>query len=84
MTYSVNWTRRARTHLAALWLQALDRRAVTAAQAQVDRLLAFDPLGNGVPVSEGLYAIDVCPLRALFKISDADRRVTVVSVSLLV
>jgi hypothetical protein len=46
----------------------------------MDRLLAADPWGNGVPVSEGLYAIEVPPLRALFEIHDAAKFVKVVSV----
>ncbi len=81
MSYSVDWAPDALSELAATWIQQVPfRQAITAAQERLDRLLAADPLGNGTPVSEGLYAIDVAPLRAQFEVSGADRLVTVVSV----
>jgi hypothetical protein len=83
MNYSVDWTDDARDGLATIWLQSTDRQAVTAASATIDRLLAQDPLGNSVPVSEGLYAIEVSPLAALFEIDDTTLSVTVVSVGRL-
>jgi len=55
MKFSVRWTPSARHQLAAIWFaQVHDRRAITIAQAQIDRLLALDPLGNGIVLSEGL------------------------------
>jgi hypothetical protein len=81
MTYSVDWAPEARATLATIWMKAADRQAVTAAQARIDRLLTANPLGNGTPVSEGLYAIEVHPLRALFEPPDVRRLVWVVSVS---
>jgi hypothetical protein len=83
MNWTVDWTPEALSHLTAVWLQAPDRQAVTAAQARIDALLAADPLAHGLPRSEGLHAIDVPPLRAVFEVSDADRTVTVVSVNWL-
>ncbi len=80
MNYAVVWTDDALDGLATTWLQSPDPQAVTAAQATIDRLLAVDPLGNGRPVSEGLYAIEVPPLRAQFEVSEQDQVVTVVSV----
>ena len=80
MSYSVAWTNDALFSLAAIWLRAWDRQAVTSAQVAIDRALGENPLGNGRHVSEGLYAIDVPPLRAQFEISDSARIVTVVSV----
>ena len=80
MNFSVRWDRDARNTLAAVWLAARDRRAVTAAQARIDHLLATDPLGKGTPVSEGLYAIQVHPLRALYEVDDIRRAVRVVSI----
>ena len=71
------------SHLTAIWLLSPDRRAVTAAQARIDQLLAADPLGHGFPVSEGLYAIEVHALRPAFELSVADRRVKVVAVAWL-
>ena len=83
MTYSVDWAPDALSALATTYLQAPDRRAVTAAQARIDQLLATDPLGNSTPVSEGLYAIDEPPLRALFEVSVPLHWVKVVSVEWL-
>jgi hypothetical protein len=78
--FSVDWTEDAQAELAAIWLRASDRRAVTTAQHRIDRLLASDPFTHGSEIVEELYAIDVPPLRAHFEVSSADRVVTVVSV----
>jgi hypothetical protein len=80
MNYFVTWAPDALNALAAIWIRAPDRRAVTAAQARIDHLLASDPLANGTHVSEGLYAINVPPLRAQFEIPDGGQLVRVVSV----
>jgi hypothetical protein len=80
MSYTVNWETPALNTLATIWIRAVNRRAVTTAQARIDRLLSVDPLDNGVPVSEGLYAIEVHPLRALFEVLEASKSVKVVSV----
>jgi hypothetical protein len=45
--FTVEWLPDALRELASLWLQAVDRNAVTAAQEEADRLLAQDPEGNG-------------------------------------
>ena len=78
MSYAVDWTDDALAALADVWTQALDRQAVTVAQVAIDRLLAADPLGNSTPVSEGLHAIEVHPLRVLFELAEEEQVVTVV------
>jgi hypothetical protein len=84
MKYLVDWTREARSDLAAIWIRYKSHRnAVTAAQATMDRLLSQDPLANGFPLSEGLYGIHVSPLRATFEMSSQDVSVTVESVNWL-
>jgi hypothetical protein len=83
MTYRLSWTRNAKSALARAWLQAVDRNAVAAAQISIDRLLGSDPLRHRIAVREGLYAIEVHPLRALFEIDSTRRRVRVVGVGLL-
>jgi hypothetical protein len=80
MRYTVDWSDDALDTLAAIWMQATDPWAVTAAQATIDRLLAADPYRHGQAVSEGLYAIKVPPLKAQFEVSDGNRAVRVVSV----
>lgn len=80
MSYIVDWEAPARATLATIWIRAANRQAVTTAQARIDRLLATDPLGHGIAISEGLYAVEVHPLRALFEIAETEKCVTVVSV----
>lgn len=84
MNYKVNWEPNAISALAAIWLQAANRQAVTVAQDEIDRLLAADPYAHGISVSEGLYAIEVDPLRAQFELSDANHIVRVVAVGWLI
>jgi hypothetical protein len=81
MRYTVDWAPEALATLTTIWMQAADRRAVTAAEAEINRLLIANPLGNGWPLPEGLYAIEAHPLRALFEPPDVRGIVWVVSVS---
>ena len=82
MSYKVDWTPEARSPLADLWVRYPAHRAqITAAQHRIDQHLAADPFNNGYPLSEGLYAIHVPPLRVIYEISDATRAVTVVGVN---
>jgi hypothetical protein len=80
MNYAVDWTDDAITALTVIRTLSTDRAAVTAAQTTIDQRLASSPLGFGFVVSEGLYAIEVHPLRAQLEISDTTHVVTVVSV----
>ena len=83
MRFEVHWEDDDLAVLASLWLSAPDKMAVTRAQAAIDRLLAVDPIKNRTPLSEGIYAIEVHPLRVLYEINLADRSVDVVAVKLL-
>jgi hypothetical protein len=78
--YAVSWQSEAEDELASIWIQALDRQAVTQAQVQVDRLLARDPLGCGSEVAEGLWKIMLVPLVVYYEVDNNRRRVTVVKV----
>jgi hypothetical protein len=80
MNYKVRWNAAARNTLAIIWIGSANRRAVTAAQARIDHLLAADPLRYGTSVSEGLYVIEVHPLRAVFEVDATNKTVKVVSV----
>ena len=66
--------------LASIYLQANSRRAVTVAQARVDRLLASDPIRNAHRMSEGMYVIDVPPLVVAYTVHTTQRLVQVVGV----
>jgi hypothetical protein len=83
MRYTVDWSDDATDSLAAIWLQATDRRAVTAAESRIDRLLASDPQANGVHLSEGLWEIVDPPLIARYEIDPASRTVKVTQVGML-
>ena len=83
MSYTVKWEPDPVSTLSEIWLEAADRKAITAAQARIDRLLASDPLANATFVSEGLYGMNAEPLRVLLEISIPKRVVKVVSVGLL-
>jgi hypothetical protein len=79
MKFDVDWEEDVLSALASLWLFAADRAALTQAQASVDRLLAKDPIGNGIALSEGIYAIEVPPLRVLYEVNEGARSVKVVA-----
>ena len=79
--YRVVWARKALRDLAAIWLAAPDKHAVTQAQATADRWLASDPYRNGQLLAEGLWAVTVVPLRLSFEIDDTRSRVNVTDVN---
>ncbi|HEY8504407.1 MAG TPA: hypothetical protein VIL46_07470 [Gemmataceae bacterium] len=62
MNFSVHWPAAVLADLAAIWLAARDRNAVTAAQSAIERALGADPVGNGRLLSEGLWRMDHPPL----------------------
>ncbi len=59
-----------------IWLTAPNRAAVTQAQFQVDQILAADPR-RGKHLAEGLFAIEVLPLKVYYEIDEANQRVVV-------
>ena len=80
MKYSVDWAPDAESELAEIWVNQPDeRRNISMAQNQIDRLLTRDPLGYSSMLSEGLYAIVVQPLRIIFEVSNTEMSVRVVS-----
>lgn len=77
MKYDLDGTSEAKAQFAMLWItQVANRSTITQAAARIDLALATDPLKNATPKSEGLFAIDMHPLRAIFEI--LDNRVIVV------
>ncbi len=75
--FGVTWVPHAEGSLARIWLGSSDPLAVTRAQAQIDALLARDPIGHGQHVQEGLYRIVVPPLTAFYSVDTARRIVEV-------
>ena len=81
MSYLVQWDDHELNMLAAVWNEAPDKAAVTEALAEIERLLARDPIGYSEALPEGLFVIEVDPLRVLFEFSEAAKHVKVVSVA---
>jgi len=80
MNYQVSWKRVARDQLADLWVAATDRNAITRAANTLDTLLARDPLNYGESRSGARRIVVEPPLVAVFKVDQANRKVTVLAV----
>ena len=78
--YSVALNEEAENDLIDIWVNAVDRNAVTQAQAEIERRLGSDPKAYGNFVSEGLWRIDLPPLVAFYSIDDARSAVQVTNV----
>lgn len=81
--FTVDWGPDAEVELARIWMTAPDPKAVTAAQARADQLLARNPVGHGRHLHEGLYRIDSPPLFLHYTVDDASRTVSVTGVGQL-
>ena len=81
--YTVVWLRDAIDELGEIWLSSTDRNAVREASAEIDRELATNAKAKGNPLSEGLRTYDAPPLRAVYSVSDPDRKVEVARVRLM-
>jgi hypothetical protein len=78
-SYQVTWRLEAEDSLASLWVaDSADKEAIRRASVLIDRLLSTNPKLSGTAISEGLWGINAHPLRAIFTVDDAARRVEVV------
>ena len=77
MNYKVEWADDARSEVAAEFVHGNDKVAIIDAAYQIDRALESDPIGNGLPLSEGMFYIDRSPLRAIYSIDAEFKRVDV-------
>jgi hypothetical protein len=80
MRYNVTWVPSAEQHLAAIWLTALDRAAVTSAAGTIDQLLSVHPEQQGTPNYDTVRTLVVEPIGVDFEVIDADRIVYVLTV----
>jgi plasmid stabilization system protein ParE len=80
MRWTVVWLRDASNDLADIWTAAADRRAVTDAADRIEHLLSTQPDRVGTPLREGLMVLEVGPLRVIWTMSEADRKVEVARV----
>jgi hypothetical protein len=83
MTHVVSWSADSLSDLATIWIQASDRTAVTTAQSRIDALLSTNPRQHADARSEGIFSLDVPPLRAIFEMDDAVGEVDIVAIALL-
>lgn len=80
MKFTVVWTPAAEQDLAALWLNADDRNAVSSAANSIERLLRHSPNAVGETFFDTVRTIVVPPLGVDYEVSDQDRLVYVLSV----
>ena len=81
--WTVVWEESAEIKLGNIWFGTGQSSKVTEASHQVDKALKTDPHRYGKALVEGLMVIERPPLRAIFTISDDDRLVRVLSLSLV-
>jgi hypothetical protein len=81
MTYRVDWPGAVLGELAAVWLAAPDRAAVTAASHQLEQALARDPYALGFPRNAAVNrtAIEL-PLGIDYEVIEDDKTVRVLAV----
>jgi hypothetical protein len=75
--YQVIWDDDVYSEVASTWLDAKDRLAVIDAIREIDQVLMRDPTGSGTELAEGLLWIDCEPVRAIYSVDEAKRRVKV-------
>lgn len=80
--FDVSWTSDAEDDLAAFWIAASDRQAITTADARIADLLSRDPLGCGEELAEGLRRLTVPPLVVMYSVDLATQTVEVSGVGL--
>ena len=79
--YTVAWHEDARTQLANLWIESLDRGALAQAADTIDRVLAMDADEKGLAIGGTLRMLAVPPIKILFAVSPLDRMVHVLAVT---
>jgi len=80
MRYTVTWKQSAADRLAEIGISARDRRAVTEAADRLDAALRTDPARHGESRGSKTRVVIVVPLAVVYEVSEADRRVEILSV----
>ena len=79
MRFTVSWTPTAQQNLAAVWMAADDKAAITSAANTIDVLLAADPESRGELRFDTVRSLSVPPLGVDYEIVEADRIVYVLT-----
>ena len=77
MNYTVTCVPAADQELAAAWLSARDRQAVTDAATEIDRLLRTNPGEQGESRDDDSRVLFVPPLGVQFRVFEPDRKVLI-------
>jgi hypothetical protein len=77
MKWTVLWKPDAEGDLAELWVNSVDRQAITDAANRIDVVLRKDPLNTGESRSDDDRIHADCPLGILFTVDVMDRKVHV-------
>jgi hypothetical protein len=80
MSHQVHWVSEAEEELAAIWLGAGDRNAVTRAAHEIERTLQVNPQEAGESRAEERRILLEPPLGVTFVVSPWDRTVLVLAV----
>lgn len=80
MRFTVVWTPAAEQDLAAMWINAGDRNAVSLAANGIERLLRHNPNAVGETYFDTVRTVAIPPLGVDYEVSDEDRLVYVLSV----
>ncbi len=83
MTFTVVWRPEAERALAAIWVDAADRQAVTDAADAIDALLRTGPLEVGESRVVNIRILTVFPLSVYYDVHEDDRLVAVWAVWLV-
>ena len=78
--YRVQYLQQAADDLALVWHDAQDRGVVTRASYEAEQELSSDPLRFAEHLSEGLYRLEVPPLRLYFTVRDEDHTIEVCNI----
>ena len=81
--YEVQWKPEAVIGLGESYVRAARRADVHAAAQRIDRRLETDPVSDAEPMAEGFHAVTDGPLRVVYEIDAASRRVHVHTTRLL-
>ena len=81
--FTVVWHQEAEDELARIWLESTHRQAVTTAANTIDRQLADDPDALETYLLAGLRLYAQLPLRAIYRVREEDRLVSVLYIESL-
>jgi hypothetical protein len=80
MIFTVVWTPEAEQHLAAIWIAAADRNAVTRASNAIDFALSVDTNSVGFLVFDSVREYTHAPLAVEFEVIEDDRQAVILTV----